>query len=491
VKKTILIIACGFHLFCYSQKRDNTWIMGYASASGRPYGLSLLNFNNGGPDTSYLTAPMEFRHTCAIISDTGGSLLFYTNGAYIADASHDTMLNGSGINPSAFTNLWLDGLPLAQGAIIIPDPGNSSMYYLFHETGEFPGPFGWQVKDLFYSKVDMALNGGLGAVTQKNQAAISDTLVNGELTAVKHANGRDWWLISHRWYSNIYYRLLITPNGIAPADTQHIGIQNGVGSSGQAVFSRDGRKFAKANNEIDLEILDFDRCSGLFSNPVNIAIPDTPAARGVAFSATSNYLYVSSTQYLYQYDLQAPNIDSSRITVATYDGFSDPNPPFRTYFYLAQLAPDNKIYLNTSNGTSYLHVIMNPDSAGLTCNVIQHGLKLPSYNSYTLPNFPYYKLGADSGSICDTISAVNNIRFDSTAISVFPNPSNDIVNIYLENPPISIPQLMNTLGQISYVPTSRISAQYWQLDCTGLRPGVYFLRIQYERRNFVQKILIQ
>jgi hypothetical protein len=57
--------------------------------------------------------------------------------------------------------------------------------------------------------------------------------------------------------------------------------------------------------------------------------------------------------------------------VATWDGFEE-NGFFATTFYLAQLAPDGKIYINSNNGVSYLHVINNPDSLGLACDVCQH-----------------------------------------------------------------------------------------------------------------------
>ncbi|HRF38555.1 MAG TPA: hypothetical protein PK198_07190, partial [Saprospiraceae bacterium] len=71
-------------------------------------------------------------------------------------------------------------------------------------------------------------------------------------------------------------------------------------------------------------------------------------------------------------------------------------------FYLAQLAPDGKIYINSNNGVRYLHVINQPDSLGLACDVCQHCVELPSINALSLPNFPNYRLHHLEGSPCDT-----------------------------------------------------------------------------------------
>ena len=39
------------------------------------------------------------------ISDSNGNLLFYTNGIYIANANHDTMMNGNGFGHEGFKGM--------------------------------------------------------------------------------------------------------------------------------------------------------------------------------------------------------------------------------------------------------------------------------------------------------------------------------------------------------------------------------------------------
>ena len=62
----------------------------------------------------------------------------------------------------------------------------------------------------------MNLDSGLGGIVEnkKNIFIIQDTLTLGRLTGVKHANGRDWWIMIHRYYSDEYYKLLVTPDKI-------------------------------------------------------------------------------------------------------------------------------------------------------------------------------------------------------------------------------------------------------------------------------------
>jgi hypothetical protein len=121
--------------------------------------------------------------------------------------------------------------------------------------------------------------------------------------------------------------------------------------------------------------------------------------------------------------MNSTDIATSKIMVATYDGFSSPVPPLNTYFYLSQLAPDGKIYINCPNSTLDIHVINNPNTLGVGCDVCQHCIHLPAYNHFTIANHPNYFLGADGGSVCDSLTAVENLQaINSNQLKLFPNP---------------------------------------------------------------------
>jgi len=174
----------------------------------------------------------------------------------------------------------------------------------------------------------MNKNGGKGEVIAKNQILVQDSLIP-NLEAVKHANGEDWWILTPETNNNKFYRFLITKDSILGPYSQTAGTTYPGDLFSQAVFSPDGTKYAKYDTYNNLDIFDFDRCTGLLSNHQNIFVHDTAdmaigaAVAGIAFSPNSQYLYVSSSGLLvYQFDILASNIAASIDTVAIYDGYT-------------------------------------------------------------------------------------------------------------------------------------------------------------------------
>ena len=426
-----------------AQNRSNIWQLG-----NNPFGENLLmyglNFNNGSADTFTLIRPMGFFITNASICDTNGEVLFYTNGIYIANRNHDTLLNSNDFNPGYATNFYTPGgMGLTQAAIIIPRPNDSSNYYVFSvsaETLTYHGSYGSFPIYLSCSEIDMTLDNGLGGITSsfKNIHIVEDTLYKGRIIACKHANGRDWWIVVKEMWTNRYYKLLVTPVGISAPIEQFIGTVNHAGNIyGMAVFSPDGSKYANVNLDDTINFLKFDRCTGDFYEPISLAVPDSPATLsatlGCQFSPNSRFLYVNSYRRLWQFDTWASDIQGSRILIDTIN-------PLTTYpLFLEQLGPDGKIYLSTfdSNGLiPYLHVINHPDSLGVACDVEFDSFDLPPVSTNVgIPNLPNYDLGALEGSPCDTIinipTAIAEIKKSSFRIT--PNPVSNWLNIVYQS----------------------------------------------------------
>jgi len=420
--QTLLFLGLFFSIQLFSQGINNLWLMGYEYQSGPPWGGIKVDFTGNNLNISQDNRDININCTNGLITDSAGNILFVSNGVYIANAANDTMQNGSGLNPAPFTtNHTHLGLTLPQANLVIPIPDHPKQYYLFHETCDDYG-FTFSSFYLYYSVIDMSLDGGLGAVVSKNNILLNDSLVEGRLTACKHANGRDWWLIAHKsHFSKKYFKYLITPFSIDGPWTQDIGSLRDV-NFGQCVFSPDGNYCAYYEPTADLDLYQFDRCSGDFTLLTRVAINDSAVGAGAAFSPNSRVLYLSSMKYVYQFDLSASNIAASKTTVAIYDGYYSPQPPFATSFYLSQLAPDGKIYINCGNSTIDIHVINHPDVIGMGC---QHCINLGFYNAFTIPNYPNYFLGAETGTVCDSltnrISEINskiNFQFN-------PNPITD------------------------------------------------------------------
>lgn len=483
---TIVLIAINIQ----GQGISNLWLMGYNSNDGRPWGGTNIDFTNGFPDTSYNYRDMNLRTSNANITDSQGNLLFYTNGAEIANRLNNVMQNGSGLNPSIYTSQnFVNGLVITQSCLIIPKPGDSSIFYLFHNT--IDDPLNAAPDFLYLSTINMSADGGLGAVTMKNQIILSDKLNQGKLTATKHANGRDWWVVTHKMNTNRFYKFLVTPQGVTGPFNQDIGIILPI-DNGQTVFSPDGSKFAYCYPPTGVQILDFDRCSGIFSNPVFASIPDNINDGGIAFSPNSERLYASSPLELYQFNMTAANVAASKMLIAVWDSFYSPSPPFGTFFFKAQLAPDGKIYLSTGNGTLHLHIIDQPDSLGLSCNVIQHGLEIPTYYVNSLPNHPNYFLGPVVGSICDTVFTGLPPPNENLSLKLYPNPNSGTFQItYMPIPENLKLQIFNIIGEEIFFKQLPQWSQLQNIEIENIGKGIYFAKLSSSTSSISTKFIIE
>lgn len=388
-KQLILLVIALLPCTAFSQVLfDNIWLFGREETGLEPGPRGTeIDFRFSTAYFSQVYLAINFLGSAtASICDSTGNLLFYTNGCSIANAAHRGMKDGTGINQPGkaydldclgINSMGLEfGYPTNQGVVILPWPGKKDKYALFHLHK--PDPISHQfIQNLKYTVVDMAQDSGLGAVTEKNVQVAHDTFCD-MLTAVRHANGRDWWLVLPRLNTGVYYIFLFSPEGVSQPIIQTIGKPNEVQSFGvQATFSPNGKKYANLSwGTGGLQVFDFDRCSGRLSNPVYADFPSSIFwVSGVAFSPGSRFLYCSIGHELHQVDLGGghSDFDEKIRLVAEYDGYANPLP---ANFYQLMLAPNGKIYMTTPNGTPYLHVIHHPDSLGLACGFEPRGVTL-------------------------------------------------------------------------------------------------------------------
>lgn len=408
---TYLLILC-FPLFSQSafpfEKRDYVWLTGYSSnPTNLDFGGTRIDFNQFPPIVSYEFREMDLDVTNDMICDENGALLMYANGTYIANSEDITIENGDSLNPN---NNAVAQERLQQSNLFLPIPESQNQFILINaELTYVENLYGvpWAVLTLYKSIIDMNENNGLGKVIEKNIPIVQDTLDYGQITATRHANGRDWWIIAAEYRSNRFYTFLLCPEGLIEQEIQEVGgfIPSGLG---QTIFSPDGTKYVHLNSISAsvgsyLAIYDFDRCTGQLSNFKRIFFSDG-SVWGLAISPSSQYLYLCSSTKIEQYDFWADSLELSRDRVALYDGYVS---PLSTDFTFAQLAPDNKIYIAPSNTVNRMHIIHRPDIGGDSCRVEQHGLELPTLNSVTIPNNPNFRLGPLDGSPCDTLGISN------------------------------------------------------------------------------------
>ena len=236
MRKIVTALFILFYSVSHAQMYDAQWVIGPNT--------SVVDFRSIDSVHTYtINTWMNTKLANACISDENGNLLYYTNGIYIADSNGDSLLNGNGLSPCSFTTQETsEGLPIQQAVMFLPMPGNPRYYYLFHFSGDIsngrPGT-------LYYSIIDKEGNSGLGEVIQKNVTYCQSVFRGGGMTACKHANGRDWWVIMGKFNTNGFYKFLLTPDGIKDSSLQNIGpIYHGPLDNAYSSFTLDGSKYA-------------------------------------------------------------------------------------------------------------------------------------------------------------------------------------------------------------------------------------------------------
>lgn len=416
----ILYFICLSQLFCQA-KQDYIWILGYDPNKPELFlGGVLLDFNQNLGEPKYFNIEYDAQ-VPGILSSPSGRLLLYTNGCTVIGSDHMPIAEGDTIS---YGYVWDNycgndlGYPGTQNNLILPFPGDSTKAVVFYKfTTE-----DYLHNILYYALVEFNDEYPLGIIVSKDHELI-DPKSSALITATRHANGRDWWLILPDNATNRFYTMLLDPNGVSVKDTQAIGQPWEEREwASQAVFTPDGSKYIRCNPWKGLDIFDFDRCTGQLSNPIESGPLSNPilVGCGAGVSVDSRYLFVSNVKYLYQYDLMDPDILSTRVLIDSFDGYIN---PFPTSFYQMMLAPDGKLYMFSTNGVKSIHVINHPERRDQACGFVQHGMELPAYADIGSPNIPYYRSGPLIGSGCDTLGAnmspIADFRYEIDSLSPY------------------------------------------------------------------------
>ncbi len=401
--------------FSIAQKEGHIWYFGENAG---------IDFSSGSP-VAITDGALVTGEGCSSICDSTGTLLFYTNGVDIWNRNHNIMHNGSGLGGSFSSS---------QSAIILKKPGSNNVYFVFAvQELSFTG-------GLTYSEIDMNLQGGLGGVTSnKNVPVVSPSCE--KLTAIQHANGSDYWILTHGFNSNEFHSYLLDSNGfnMTPVVSSiGLDITAGYETIGFIKASLDGTKIASTNYALnELELFDFDNSNGILSNLMtfsafNVSFFDI---YDVAFSPKGNMLYVTQvgqSNLIYQFDLNAgshTNIANSREIV----GYNSSTGG------AMQLGPDNRIYF--SDGPSkVLGVINNPNLPGINCNYDSYGFSLagkkceaglPGFHNRIFGDLPMFA----STYLCEADSALFSLQFSNPYDSVqwnFGDPMSGAHNVSID-----------------------------------------------------------
>ncbi|MDJ1498951.1 T9SS type A sorting domain-containing protein [Cytophagaceae bacterium DM2B3-1] len=388
----------------WAQKESTIWYFGNHAG---------LDFSNGAPRVITNNAMNTTGGSAVMCDAQSGALLFYTNGYRIWNREHQPMKNADTTYPLDCPN------GKSQAAMITPVPGSPERYYVFSlhpppgtiidESYCSSGAGSQQANVLKYCVIDMAGDQGKGEVILPNK--VLDAGLTEKMTAVRHANGSDYWLVTHQWQSNQFRSYLVSTQGVSEAVVTAIGSQHGSESfsfelSGQLKASPNGKKIAVSLPSFEaftypLELFDFDSQTGILSNLINLG--DIIFQYGLSFSPDNSKLYAQSLspwvkrpyELIVQYDLQAGDssaIIASRMSIITGNPYTNIRDIAVQPYVAMQLAPDGKLYgifsVTGEPDSRRMVVIANPNAKGFDCEVNAVSFNFPIKGYWAgLPNF--------------------------------------------------------------------------------------------------------
>jgi len=269
-------------------------------------------------------------------------LLFYTDGSNVYNAFGAKMPNGSGLLGNTSAN---------QPVVISPVPGDSTKYFIFTNTANYTTG-----GSIAVSIVDMTLFGGsvfpqpaLGDLVNPKNSAVAGLANRSEgMVVVPHANGTDYWLITHQNGSQNYSATLInkasfTSGTFTTTASPGLGLPTSVANFS---YNRKNKKLAVSaqNSKTDAIILSFDNATGaltfdryLFNTGTATTQPQS--IYDIQWDNAGQYLYISRVGEtginadVLQYDYNNPNNTLTSVLKT---------PEFRSWGL--QLAPDSTIY---------------------------------------------------------------------------------------------------------------------------------------------------
>ncbi|NUO03235.1 MAG: T9SS type A sorting domain-containing protein [Saprospiraceae bacterium] len=479
---------------------DARWPLGAVEFPGAPYsGNAWVRFENDSVVVEPVDLNMNFEATVAVASDTAGNILFYSNGCNIYNVDKELMTNGDGLNPGTMSDQFCPffGYPVPSGAVALPHPDHPTRWIVLHLGAGYDPVRKITYGPLYFSEIDMAGDDGKGSVINKNNLLVDGDVESFAMT--RHGNGRDWWVVTPEFNSNKYFIHLLSPTGVSFIGIQTIGDPMGCRRMGASTFSPDGSRYARAGS-CHLVVMDFDRCSGTFNNPLGTGVPPyTLAGGGAAFSPDSRWLYTTAQLGIYRINLEDTPLELDSVFRRPF--YFDEYPRlYNVSLANMQYAPDGKLYVGFVHREKFLNKISFPTANGDSIYYESEGLPLPVNNVRTLPYFPNFRLYDQAESFCDTLgidTPVNAtvVPLETWKLLVFPNPvQNGKLFFDCSNTTQAGPaniQLYDLYGQVIHSRAVMLLEGVNELEVAGLPNGVYVLEVTGQGFRKMAKVVVQ
>lgn len=401
--------------YYYVVVTDASGCSAYAGVNVKEYGLQDQRFNiwyfgnkagidfNFQPPVPLDNSAMDAPEGCAIVCDRNGDVIFYTDGDKVYDKTDTEIDNGIGGDPAA-----------SQSSIIVPVPGDETLYYIF-TTQAINGTAPYELR---YSLFDLKLNSGNGALVEKNVLLFSKS------TERVTSNGR--WVIVHEYGNNVFRSYPITQQGIGQPVYSEIGSdhafktqQNGEGY--MKIGPRNNVAVALSTPGISnlVELFTLNDSTGLFTNYRKIDLKEPNGqVYGIEFSPGGNKVFATvkgspTPSQIFEYfldSLERPFF-KQRINQNAELG-------------ALQLGPDGQIYTAINSSGTLGTIQANDDTTALSTYTPAGFALLAGTNSRLgLPNFVQIQSNAFGGPGFDFTGVCfgDSTRFAGTATDAIDN----------------------------------------------------------------------
>jgi len=356
------------------EQRANIWYFGNRAG---------IDFNPlPNPPIPLDDSAMDAPEGTSTISDRNGKVIFYTDGDKVYDRTHTEIATGIGGDPLS-----------AQAALIVPVPGDETLYYIF-TTQAIDGT---SANELRYSLFDIKPNGGLGAVTQQN------ILLFAKSTERITANGN--WLITHEYGNNTFRSYPITAQGIGDPVYSSIGSDHTFKSpqAGEGYIklgARNNVAVALSNPGTSnlVELFTLVDSTGRITNFRQIDLQEPNGqVYGVEFSPGGNKVFATlkgapAPSAVYEYFLDSLDMPYLR----------NITPEPAQELGALQIGPDGQIYM-AINGSNVLGTIQAVEDTTLISpvNLSSFALAAGTNSGLGLPNFIQIISNATGGPVFD------------------------------------------------------------------------------------------
>lgn len=475
-------------LFCclinalLSQRQADNWVWGLCNGNGlcnSPWGSGIIKFNDTSIE-SITSTYFDYRINkgSASISDSAGNLLLVFNGKYL--------FNSSGEIIDSFYLGNFSEMPVGfKSSLFLNVPNNQNNYCLFNSYWKpiFDIPaFGGFDTSFYYSEF-INSSTEIQVLTRKQQINL-DSSASGTIAAVRHGNGRDWWIMKSSIYQNKFYQALLGPNGFVfnPIFTDVGNIRHSGG--GWNLFSSNGSKFVNiiVGNNRKAFVYDFDRCSGSISNPIMHDLSDyfnEDAVNACCLSPDGTKLYFRRSNMNAYLTIELCQYD---FLTSTFSVIAEGNAA-------PCLTPNNQwvIAPYTNNTVSpwipMISVIYQPDEPAEHCQFVQ-GVYNVVENGFieVSPNYANFRLGPIDGSPCDTLGLDNPVTIKALEkeildCNIYPNPCLNELYIKLSRSSEYSISLTDMLGKLHY--STQFNSAEHQINLSGQKfsEGIYWVEI--------------